>query len=293
MNDEDIIIRYIETTGRCNMRCPVCTKRIRNYDMPEEEYNFIVKRNKDLLKKQAVWLDFNGEPLMDKFIFERIKLLKLAGAEARISTNGVLLSEENIEKLIEAGPSMISVSVMTLDAQMYKIYRGSNDLALVLHNLLVLKQKADVSRKPIIIQAVKLDLKDKSENNKFIAYFHSLGIDVALHKFTNRAQNVILDLSEELPPLERHECVGLKQNIVILANCDVVTCCCDYCGNASIGNLKDYNYSVKQLVEQSGVFNYPTKRKQLLLTVCEKCKDWLYYQKDTTEEYVELYPVKR
>ena len=293
MNDEDIIIRYIETTGRCNMRCPVCTKRIRNYDMPEEEYNFIVKRNKDLLKKQAVWLDFNGEPLMDKFIFERIKLLKLAGAEARISTNGVLLSEENIEKLIEAGHSMISVSVMTLDAQMYKIYRGSNDLALVLHNLLVLKQKADVSRKPIIIQAVKLDLKDKSENNKFIAYFHSLGIDVALHKFTNRAQNVILDLSEELPPLERHECVGLKQNIVILANCDVVTCCCDYCGNASIGNLKDYNYSVKQLVEQSGVFNYPTKRKQLFLTVCEKCKDWLYYQKDTTEEYVELYPVKR
>ena len=285
------VIRYLETTGRCNMRCSVCVDRVRNFDMPDDDFQQIFRTNRHLLEGQILWLDFNGEPLLDPRIISRIRALRLLGAQPRLSTNGLLLTEPMIRRLAEARPSMVSVSIMTLDREQYREYHGADCFDVVLGNLLFCKKVFDQMCVNIPVQAVKLDLGHAEENEAFIRFFHSHGIDVACHRFTNRTGAVRLDLSNSIPLSPRGKCVGRRQNVIVLANCNVVLCCCDYLGRASIGNLRDYEYSVERLLSQSPAYKEFAYNQEhdILSGICEKCGDWAYFQQNAKDEYVVLY----
>ena len=61
---EEILIKYIETTSKCNYSCPICVPRTRNCHMDMDEFYSIIDNNLDLFYKKAIWMDFNGEPLV-------------------------------------------------------------------------------------------------------------------------------------------------------------------------------------------------------------------------------------
>lgn len=291
MSNETIIIRYIETTGRCNMNCRICTPRIRNFDMDEEDYRRIIEINADILNGQAVWLDFNGEPLVDTHIFDRIRAIKAIGAQVRLSTNGTLLNTKTIDNLIRSNPDMVSVSIMTLDSSQYKEFHETDGFQLVLDNLLALKRLVNKEDAKITVQAVMIDLGDHKQSEHFINFFHSYGIDVALHKFTHRAKTVKNVYPHKVSTGIRKACEGRLQNLAILADCSVVLCCCDYVGRSAIGNLRDYGYSVKQLVAESKILRdfLLNQQNSFFSGICHDCDDWQYFQTNSTEEYVSLY----
>lgn len=291
MESDAPIIRYIETTGRCNMHCPVCVDKIRNFDMRDSDFEQIVKINSHLLNGQALWLDFNGEPLLDPQLIRRIYMLYCCGAKPLFSTNGLLLTETMARNLAEAHPAMVSVSIMTLDREQYREYHGVDCFDIVLGNLLSCKKVFDQMGVNIPVQAVKLDLGHAEENEAFIRFFHSYGIDVACHRFTNRTGDVSLDLSKSKPLSPHGKCVGRRQNVIVLANCNVVLCCCDYLGRASIGNLRDYEYSVERLLSRSPAYKEFAYNQEhnIFSGICEKCGDWAYFQQDAKDEYVTLY----
>lgn len=132
------------------------------------------------------------------------------------------------------------------------------------------------------------------KKEEFIKYFHNLGINVAVHNFTNRAQNIKNDIvinKKDNKVCKRGECIGLKSNIIILSDCEVVTCYSDFLAQNSLGNLKDYDYSVKKLVEngklQKIISNLQHNKYE---GACKNCSDWIYYQKNVDEKYVTVYP---
>lgn len=295
--NEEIVIKYIETTSRCNYACPICVERTRNCDMDMKEFYTIVDKNLDLFHKKPIWLDFNGEPLVDPYFFDRVKYLQSKGLKTRISTNGALLNEENIAKLVDSGMNYIVVSIGTLSPKIYKEIRGIDNLSKVLNNLNNLKKYVDKTHAKTELQAVMIDTGTNLDREEFIKYFHNLGINVAFHNFTNRAHSIEMDINpkdRDFSIYKRGECKGLKRNIIILSNCEVVTCCCDFLAKNSLGNLRDYDYSVRKLVENG-------KLDQLILDLknhiykgaCKECSDWIYYQEDSDEEYVTVYPVDK
>ena len=295
--NEEIVIKYIETTSRCNYACPICVERTRNCDMDMKEFYTIVDKNLDFFHKKPIWLDFNGEPLVDPYFFDRVKYLQSKGLKTRISTNGALLNEENIAKLVDSGMNYIVVSIGTLNPKIYKEIRGIDNLSKVLNNLNNLKKYVDKTHAKTELQAVMIDTGTNLDREEFIKYFHNLGINVAFHNFTNRAHSIEMDINpkdRDFSIYKRGECKGLKRNIIILSNCEVVTCCCDFLAKNSLGNLRDYDYSVRKLVENG-------KLDQLILDLknhiykgaCKECSDWIYYQEDSDEEYVTVYPVDK
>ena len=236
---ENIEIKYLETTGMCNYNCPICVERPRNYNMSMDDFYSIVETNFQLFNENGVWLDFSGEPLVDPYFFERVKFMKSKGLKVRISTNGALLDKINREKIIASGIDYIVVSISTLDRQMYRRIRGVDNFELVLSNLMELKKDVVQNQSDMELQAVMIDTCDGFDRKKFIRYFHEKGINVAFHNFTNRSKSVLMDLSnkaEHVFPIKRGLCKGLKSNIGILCNCEVVTCCCDFMArNSEIG----------------------------------------------------------
>ena len=61
-----------------------------------------------------------------------------------------------------------------------------------------------------------------------------------------------------------------------------------------MGNLRDYDYSVKKLVENGRLDKIiDDLRNHRFNGACKNCSDWIYYQEGADEEYVTVYPVKK
>lgn len=293
--EDEIVIKYIETTSKCNYSCPICVSRTRNCHMDMNEFYKIIDNNVELFHKKPIWMDFNGEPLVDPYFFDRIKYMTSKGFKTRISTNGALLNKENIEKIVDSGLNYLVVSIGTLNPDTYKKIRGVDKLPEILNNLMELKKKIDETNSKLDLQAVMIDTGEDLDRSEFIRYFHNLRINVAFHNFTNRSKSIEMDINpknRDFKKYDRGECKGLRRNIIILSNCEVVTCCCDFLAQNSLGNLRDYDYSVKKLMQNGKLDNLINDlRNHIYKGACENCTDWIYYQENADEEYVTVYPV--
>lgn len=294
--NEELLIKCLETTSRCNYSCPICVPRTRNCDLDMKDFYSIIDNNLDIFQKKSVWLHFNGEPLVDPYFFDRVEYMHSKAIKTRVSTNGALLNAENRYKVAKANISNFVISVGTLDKDMYKKMKGIDNLQEILNNITELKKCIDETGSKTKLQAVMIDVGEGTEKKEeFIKYFHNLGINVAVHNFTNRAQNIKNDIvinKKDNKVCKRGECIGLKSNIIILSDCEVVTCYSDFLAQNSLGNLKDYDYSVKKLVEngklQKIISNLQHNKYE---GACKNCSDWIYYQKNVDEKYVTVYPV--
>lgn len=291
----NIMIKYFETTSKCNYRCPICVERTRNSHMRMDDFYKLVDNNIHFFNPKGVWLDFSGEPLVDPYFFERVAYFKERGLKVRISTNGALLNETTRYALVKSKIDYVVVSISTLDRETYRKIRGVDNLTLVLSNLFELKKDVEKYNGVTELQAVMIDTGDGFDRNEFIKYFHEKGIHVAFHNFTNRADCIEMDLSVKSNhdySIKRGICKDLKENVGILSNCEVVTCCCDFNGRNSLGNLKDYNYSLERLMENGKLEELQNNlAHQIYLGACADCSDWIYYQEGAKEKYVTVYPV--
>jgi MoaA/NifB/PqqE/SkfB family radical SAM enzyme len=124
----------IEPTTRCNFTCGFCAGR----HMPQQ--NMAVERLEEVLRAVApsplpspirgegescglrhVELQGEGEPMLHPRFFEMAEMIRRLHPRAKISliTNGSLLNEENVARIIEIGFHKISVSIESPDPQAF------------------------------------------------------------------------------------------------------------------------------------------------------------------------------
>ena len=130
----------ISVTDRCNLRCVYCMPEEGMENIPHDRimtYDEILRVCRILaehgLKKIKIT---GGEPLVRKNVVWLIKeLKKISGiTNVTITTNGVLLIEQ-YEALVEAGIDAITVSLDTLDAEVYRQITRRDELSRVLEGI--------------------------------------------------------------------------------------------------------------------------------------------------------------
>jgi MoaA/NifB/PqqE/SkfB family radical SAM enzyme len=117
----------MELGSRCNLTCPYCANSTlkRPYEqMSPEIFDRIVAecaaKGYKIIAVHGV-----GEPLLRHDLAELLAKLMAAGVWNRwITTNGTLLTVPRLRKLIDAGLAGISVSMDTLDSDLYARTRG-------------------------------------------------------------------------------------------------------------------------------------------------------------------------
>jgi len=120
----------IEVNDQCNFHCNYCP-----YDT-DESHEFAVMdqgKAKEIIDQLAAdealdgYLLFNvlGEPLMYNGLCDLIKYANNAGLKTKVVTNGSLLTSKNIAALIDAGPTLLKISVESLDAAVFAELRGT------------------------------------------------------------------------------------------------------------------------------------------------------------------------
>lgn len=232
---------YVEITNCCNLACSFCpgTQREKRFMSPEEFFRITAH-----LRGGAEYLYFHvmGEPLLHP---ELSTLMELAGAQGFricITTNGTLLKSAG-ETLLRADHlHKVSISVHSFEGN-----GRQDDLAAYLEGVWSFSEQA--AAKGVIV-ALRLWNEGGAEarNGEVLDF---LAGKTGTREWQSRrsgsftlADHIFLEKAEKFdwPDLNAEEsgtefCLGLRDQIAVLADGTAVPCCLDHEGDIPLGNL--------------------------------------------------------
>ncbi len=135
---------YVEATNRCNLNCSMCMRNVWDVKygyMSPETFERILSSFENLPQKPELFLGGYGEPLSHPHILEMIERAKGLGHSVSLITNGILLTEEVIRKLIDLNLDMLWVSLDGASPECYADVRLGDALPSVVENLTRLRSE--------------------------------------------------------------------------------------------------------------------------------------------------------
>jgi MoaA/NifB/PqqE/SkfB family radical SAM enzyme len=113
-------------TSRCNASCTYCPFHKDILDFPvDPDIALLKQRFKEAAEYKTKYVRLSGgEPLLRRDLEEMIVYMSKLGLQASMVTNGSLLTTDRMESLTKAGIRAITLSVDTLDQDVYELVRG-------------------------------------------------------------------------------------------------------------------------------------------------------------------------
>lgn len=120
-------IIQLEINNTCNMRCTFCPLPIRKMPFNNMNTDDVLSLLDNLKEYEGIdYVAFHqfSEPLLNKDIWRYINKCNEIGLRSHLVTNGLLLTEENIEKLYKYPPDTLRISLQIIDPEKYQEIRG-------------------------------------------------------------------------------------------------------------------------------------------------------------------------
>ncbi len=138
----DVRKLYIEPTTNCNLHCATCVRNVWGDPweaMSMDTFQHIVEQVNDLPELSEVVFAGFGEALSHRHAFDMIAAMRAHDYAVTVASNGTLLNEKRIRRLIELGVNKLVVSI---DGVRPETFESIRDVALqkVLHNLELFNQ---------------------------------------------------------------------------------------------------------------------------------------------------------
>ncbi len=238
----------IETVNTCNARCIMCgidfdkkSKAI----MKDELFKKIIKEigcHSHQVEKVMVYLD--GEPLMDKKLARRVRMVKEVGVKTvTIATNAQLLDEKRAVELIESGIDEIYITVDSLKKDVYEKIRVRLDFETVYNNTRrFIELRNELNPNIFIrIQMVRQEL-NYDEGDYFLDHWRSFLAEsdqAVVRKAHNWANAVEMVSSGDEDDVNNTPCIALWGTFITHVNGDAALCCMDTETTHKIGNLTE------------------------------------------------------
>jgi MoaA/NifB/PqqE/SkfB family radical SAM enzyme len=119
---------YFEVTNTCNFRCDFCPMHVSKRKMRHMDFTLFEKGIQDIVTghvADTVGFHVLGEPLLYPRIFDAISHANRRGLRTEVNTNGSLLTQDRVQRLVEARLDSLCVSLQILDSQEHAC-RGSS-----------------------------------------------------------------------------------------------------------------------------------------------------------------------
>jgi MoaA/NifB/PqqE/SkfB family radical SAM enzyme len=119
---------YVVFSGRCNLACPFCTIHTVTEPMLSEEVMFrIVREAKELSVKGFNISLSGGEPMIYRPLYRTLELAQQLGVNFGFTTNGLGLTQQNVDRLIAYDPFNVNVSLESIDPKINEMLRPFPD----------------------------------------------------------------------------------------------------------------------------------------------------------------------
>jgi MoaA/NifB/PqqE/SkfB family radical SAM enzyme len=204
-----------ELWNECNAQCTFCRTddggiydlnpansgevSIEKGKMPLQMYEEIIEQSKDHILIAVPYV--NGEPLMYPDIYKAIKFASDRKVATMISTNGELLTEKNIQKLLDSQLDFIKIAISGFSQDIFTIQHRGCDIEKIKKNLKTLARLRDDEKGHDLL--VMVDYINYEYNTH--EYPDVLELCRDLNFMVSRRPGNLNKLSEEHPELAVHE----------------------------------------------------------------------------------------
>lgn len=248
----------IESTNTCNLRCPFCATTFEKWG-PLKRGFMDMELFKQIIDEgvrnglYSVKLSFRGEPLLHPQIAEFVRYAREKGImDVYFNTNAALLTEDVIDKLLDAGLFRISISVEGTKKEVYEKYRPGAKFEDVHNNIKALRKIRDARNMnfpKIRIQTVLLN-ELKGSFSSYVDFWKNLADEVSY-----------LDGRKETPPDKPSAdpaswaCPFLWQRMVLLWDGTMLPCLMHGVSNFDLMSLGNINETKISEAWKSGRFS--------------------------------------
>jgi len=283
----------IEPTTNCNLSCPECFLGAGNLtrnsgSMNLETFSKITAQ----LPNSITYLNlyFQGEPLLNKDFIEMLKLAKCKNYFVSFSTNAHAITDKVAQKIVEAKPDHIIVSIDGYDQDSYQKYRIKGDFETVLKGVseLVKAKKSAKQFYPLIEVQCLVFSHNENKLKEIEKTAISLGVDLVNFKSAQiqntETYSVFLPQSPEylrykkntdgkyvLKKPRKAGCFRMWSGFVITWDGNVIPCCFDKNAEYSYGNIIDSSFEEIWNGKKHKAFSKNILKNINSIAICRNC----------------------
>jgi len=259
----------LELTNHCNLDCIMCNRRLMTREkgnMARELFNKIIEQ----CTKHKTPIRFIrwGEPFLHPFIFDYINIVKEKGLLLHITTNGLLLDDFKLQKLIDSNLDSIIFSMQGFTKEVYNEMRLNDRYNHLLHLINKLIELRGEKSSPYIqiTTTVTAEQDNKKDRLCFSDYWKNK-VDLVKIGKTNMARFNNTERGVYQP------CWEVFNHMSIDWDGKVTPCCGDYDNYLTIGDANDlplheiWRYNSRL----NGIRLMLGNNMHRSLTLCSKC----------------------
>ena len=273
----------VDLTNLCNLECIHCghSKMKKSPLYSKANLDFALnKKMIDEVKKEGhniceyIRYTADGEPMLHKNVFDILEYaVNNCNSKITLTTNGTLLNDENVDRLIDTGLHSVDVSIDAFSESSYTSIRRKGDYQKTKQNVLSLINKKKSTK--VFVSFISQPANEK-EAEAFEKYWSENGADYVVIRRLHSCAN-FLEFSEIDSNAERRPCVYPWERIVLTPE-GKLTFCPAYWGRKEF-YLFDLNTITIKEAWQSEIMN---KLRDAHLNnnfngfdMCATCQDWL------------------
>lgn len=280
----------VDVTEVCNLACIHCphpkfkqsehyAKRYLDVDIHKKMVDEV--REYGVGITQYIRYTSNGEPLVHPRIYDMLQYaVDHSGVFITLTTNGTIMKEKRIEKLLASGLHMIDISIDAHTQKTYGVVRVNGDLEVTRGNVLkFLEIKRRSNAKTHIVVSFVEQPENKHETELFETYWNRQGVDAVvirrLHSAAGGVSSIANGMRETQAATNRFPCLYPWERILLNPRGELAFCPQDWVHGSVLGNYE--NISIRALWRGEA---YKTLRKAHLNNnfnchqFCGQCPDW-------------------
>jgi radical SAM protein with 4Fe4S-binding SPASM domain len=281
-----------ELTNNCNLRCPECSSgsgsmtRGRGY-METDLFQRVIGELSPYLYN--INLYFQGEPMLHPRFFTFLEL----GRNLRtvISTNGHFLNEDNAERIVNSGLSVLIVSLDGLDQETYSAYRINGSFQTVINGLKALSLAKKRFSSPLKVEIQFLvnrmnehqvgPVKEMASELGFVLSLKSMqvkdkdNIQKWLPRNNQFGRYILKDHQYSIKSSLPNRCPRMWFNPVITWDGKVIPCCFDKDAEYIMGDLAHDSFSEIWNSPKYSIFRKSILNGRNMIEMCRNCTSGL------------------
>lgn len=280
----------IDVTERCNLACTHCPhpafKGSPHYAGRLIDPALVAKAVSEVADTgdgvvQQIRFASEGEPLLHRRLVEMIAdAVRRSGTFVSLTTNGVLLSEDRVARLVDTGVDLVDVSLDALHPETYARIRVRGDLAVTRAGVerLIARARAHGTRTRVVVSYVEQPA-NAGETAAFERFWQEAGAHSVVIRRQHSAAGAVIavaDLLRRRPAAEtRRPCVYPWERILLTPRGTLSFCPVDWVQGST---LADYERTTIREVWQGA--RYAALRRAHLANdfsahaFCGQCPDW-------------------
>lgn len=275
----------VEITNKCNQKCVYCSFYIHGMhkngkDVDEELFYRVAKEGRELgVADFGIYI--TGEALMNPKVYDYIRYLKkdLQFPYVYLSTNGILCTPKNLEKLIDAGLDSLKFSIDSADKENFEKHHGVNAFDLVYDNVKYAYEyrKANNLDYKLFIESVvtRYNQHEKQAIKDMYGPFVDQVMFVNVHdgfvKISGVSEYLMVEGEDDFPGCNEVPCSQIFNRIIVDVDGYLCSCCIVDADYVKVANLSEM--SLKEAVYCDDMVNLRRRHlnNDLDNIVCNRC----------------------